>query len=84
MYRERDLNMHVNLAREQLKTLRTSNESTHAKLLDHSSRQDQETVSRLAELDLITADLERANSRVAEVERRNVRAHCTPYGRGQV
>lgn len=32
---------------------------------------DQETVDRLAEADLITEDLERANSRVAEVERRN-------------
>lgn len=32
---------------------------------------DQETVARLAEADLITEDLERANSRVTEVERRN-------------
>lgn len=32
---------------------------------------DQETAARLAEADLITEDLERANSRVAEVERRN-------------
>lgn len=29
-------------------------------------------MARLAELDLITGDLERANSRVTEVERRNV------------
>ena len=33
---------------------------------------DQEVVSRLAEVDMIVADLERANSRVAAVERRNV------------
>lgn len=32
---------------------------------------DQETIARLAEADLITEDLERANSRVTEVERRN-------------
>lgn len=32
---------------------------------------DQETIARLAEADLVTQDLERANSRVAEVERRN-------------
>ena len=32
---------------------------------------DQETITRLAEADLITEDLERANSRVAGVERRN-------------
>jgi homeobox protein cut-like len=33
---------------------------------------DQEVVSKLAEVDMIVADLERANSRVATVERRNV------------
>lgn len=49
-----------------------SNDSNQAKLLDHSQRQDQEVVSKLAEVDMIVADLERANSRVATVERRNV------------
>ncbi|ELU42507.1 CASP protein [Rhizoctonia solani AG-1 IA] len=34
---------------------------------------DQEVDAKLAEMDLISADLERANSRVAAVERRNVR-----------
>ena len=38
---------------------------------------DQEVVSRLAEIDMIVADLERANGRVAAVERRNVRALFT-------
>lgn len=33
---------------------------------------DQEVVAKLAEVDMIVADLERANSRVATVERRNV------------
>jgi homeobox protein cut-like len=37
--RERDLTKQVSVAREQLKELRTSNESTHARLLDHSQRQ---------------------------------------------
>jgi homeobox protein cut-like len=49
-----------------------SNDSNQAKLLDQSQRQDQEVVSKLAEVDMIVADLERANSRVATVERRNV------------
>lgn len=35
---------------------------------------DQEVVEKLAEVDMIVADLERANSRVAALERRNVRA----------
>ena len=34
---------------------------------------DQETVGKLAELDMIVAELERSNNRVATVERRNVR-----------
>ena len=34
---------------------------------------DQEVVGKLAEVDMIVADLERANSRIATVERRNVR-----------
>jgi len=35
-------------------------------------RTDQEVVAKLAELDMMVADLEHANSRVATVERRNV------------
>lgn len=35
---------------------------------------DQEVVAKLAELDMMVADLEHANSRVATVERRNVSA----------
>ena len=69
--REKDLQRQVTVARSQLRDLRTSNDSSEAKLFDHSQRQDQETVARLAEADLITEDLERANSRVTEVERRN-------------
>jgi len=33
---------------------------------------DQEVVTKLAEVDMMVADLEHANSRVATVERRNV------------
>jgi homeobox protein cut-like len=82
--------------KDQLRELRTSNESTQAKLLDHSQRQgsepfdgtkyrradltssDHEVVSKLAELDMVVADLEHANTRVATVERRNVRAVSSP------
>jgi hypothetical protein len=34
---------------------------------------DAEIITKLAEMDMLVADLERANSRVAAVERRNVR-----------
>lgn len=104
----------VTVARSQLRELRTTADTSQARLLDNSQRQgkvlshllpflslslfssenfyldpmktlftdpiyllftnmysDQETIARLAEADLVTQDLERANSRVAEVERRN-------------
>ncbi|KAF7979865.1 hypothetical protein HWV62_40631 [Athelia sp. TMB] len=69
--REQDLQRQVSLTKNQLRDLRMSNESSQAKLLDHSQRQDQEVVAKLSEVDMIVADLERANSRVATVERRN-------------
>ncbi|CAE6477127.1 unnamed protein product [Rhizoctonia solani] len=69
--REQDLQRQLDLTRSQLKDLRASHDTSQAKLLDHSQRQDQEVDAKLAEMDLISADLERANSRVAAVERRN-------------
>ncbi|CAE6518014.1 unnamed protein product [Rhizoctonia solani] len=69
--REQDLQRQLTLTRSQLKDLRASHDTSQAKLLDHSQRQDQEVDAKLAEMDMISADLERANSRVAAVERRN-------------
>ncbi|KAK7472734.1 hypothetical protein VKT23_000844 [Stygiomarasmius scandens] len=69
--REQDLQRQLSLTKNQLRDLRMSNESNQAKLLDHSQRQDQEVVAKLAEVDMIVADLDRANSRVAALERRN-------------
>ncbi|KAF8829096.1 hypothetical protein HHX47_DHR3000686 [Lentinula edodes] len=68
---EQDLRRQLLLTKSQLRDLRMFNESNQAKLLDHSQRQDQEAVEKLAEVDMIVADLERANSRVAALERRN-------------
>ncbi|KAI5123047.1 hypothetical protein M0805_000482 [Coniferiporia weirii] len=69
--REKDLVRQLSLTQVQLRDLRMSNETNQAKLLDHSQRQDQETVAKLGELDMIVAELERANNRVAAAERRN-------------
>ncbi|KAL7411225.1 hypothetical protein BDY24DRAFT_142500 [Mrakia frigida] len=76
--REQDLQKQVKTVKDQLRDLRTSNDSTQAQLMDHSQRQDVEVVAKLGELDLIVADLERANARVASVERRNVRSSSHP------
>ncbi|KAI0358369.1 hypothetical protein OH77DRAFT_1494092 [Trametes cingulata] len=70
--REQDLQRQLALTKNQLRDLRMSHESNQAKLLDHTQRQDQEVVAKLAELDMMVADLEHANSRVATVERRNL------------
>ncbi|KAI0374103.1 hypothetical protein BV20DRAFT_1033504 [Pilatotrama ljubarskyi] len=69
--REQDLQRQLALTKNQLRDLRMSHESNQAKLLDHTQRQDHEVVAKLAELDMMVADLEHANSRVATVERRN-------------
>ncbi|KAJ7703003.1 CASP C terminal-domain-containing protein [Mycena rosella] len=69
--REQDLQRQVSLTKNQLRDLRMSNDSNQAKLIDHGQRQDLEVVAKLAEVDMIVADLERANSRVVTVERRN-------------
>ncbi|KAK0225921.1 CASP C terminal-domain-containing protein [Armillaria fumosa] len=65
------LHRQISLTTAQLRDLRMSNDTNQAKLLDHSSRQDQEVVAKFAEVDMMAVDLERANSRVATVERRN-------------
>ncbi|WWC91645.1 uncharacterized protein L201_006591 [Kwoniella dendrophila CBS 6074] len=69
--REKDLQRQVETVRNQLRDMHSSNESTQAKLLDASQRQEQDVAARLAELDMVAADLSRANERVATVERRN-------------
>nr|XP_019003298.1 homeobox protein cut-like protein [Kwoniella mangroviensis CBS 8507]OCF66759.1 homeobox protein cut-like protein [Kwoniella mangroviensis CBS 8507] len=69
--REKDLQRQVETVRNQLRDMHSSNESTQAKLMDASQRQEQDVAARLAELDMVAADLSRANERVATVERRN-------------
>ncbi|KAI0256284.1 CASP C terminal-domain-containing protein [Lactifluus subvellereus] len=69
--REQDLQRQASLLKDQLRDLRVSNESTEARLLDQSQRLDQEVVAKLAEMDMVVAELERANTRAATVERRN-------------
>ena len=70
--REKDLQRQVETVKQQLRDMHSSAESSQAKLLDASQRQEQDVAARLAELDMVAADLTRANERVATVERRNV------------
>ncbi|KAF8200663.1 CASP C terminal-domain-containing protein [Pholiota molesta] len=69
--REQDLQRQLSLTKDQLRDLRLSNETNQAKLFDHNQRQDQESVAKVAEVDMIIADLDRANSRIVTLEHRN-------------
>ncbi|KLO05744.1 hypothetical protein SCHPADRAFT_1002727 [Schizopora paradoxa] len=69
--REKDLVRQLSLAQKQLRDMKTSNETNQARLMDQSQRQDQETLAKFAEMDMIVAELERANNRAAAAERRN-------------
>lgn len=61
----------LNQAKDQLKALKHTNDSTQATLVDHSQKYEEEVVAKLAELDIVLLDYERANSRIAELEGQN-------------
>ena len=69
--REKDLQRQVTLVKTQLREVQSSNESKEARLLDHTQREGGAALNTRVEMDMMVADLERANSRVATVERRN-------------
>ncbi|KAF9284686.1 hypothetical protein BGZ88_009841 [Linnemannia elongata] len=69
--REHDLQRQLNQAKDQLKTLKHTNDSTQATLVDHSQKYEEEVVAKLAELDIVLLDYERANSRISELEGQN-------------
>lgn len=58
--------------RQQMEELRANHEVTEAQLNVQSSRDPSDVSSRLAELELVASDLERANSRALQVEKRNL------------
>ncbi|PWY99863.1 hypothetical protein BCV70DRAFT_237727 [Testicularia cyperi] len=70
--REKDLTKSLNVAQQQLRDLKSRDESTTAKLLEKGHDEDEREVKgKLAEMELLTRDLERAQTRVETVERRN-------------
>ncbi|KAF9438169.1 hypothetical protein BGZ76_009459 [Entomortierella beljakovae] len=68
---EHDLQRQLNQAKDQLRTLKHTNDSTQATLVDHSQKYEEEVVAKLAELDIVLLDYERANSRISELEGQN-------------
>ncbi|CDW94880.1 hypothetical protein [Sporisorium scitamineum] len=73
--READLTKSLNLAQEQLKDLKSRDDTATAKLLEkvHDGNVDDATNANgsFAEVELLSRDLERAHARVESVERRN-------------
>ncbi|KAI8146041.1 hypothetical protein BJV82DRAFT_403473 [Fennellomyces sp. T-0311] len=70
--REHDLQRQLNQALDQLTQLRHTHDDTQAQLLNHNQKYDEEVVGKLAELDIVMMDLERANTKIVELERKNV------------
>ncbi|KAJ3204570.1 hypothetical protein HDU67_009440 [Dinochytrium kinnereticum] len=52
-------------------SLQTTHDKSQAKLVDHSRQYDEEVAIKLAELDIVAVDLERANQKVSVLERDN-------------
>ncbi|KAI8329959.1 CASP C terminal-domain-containing protein [Chlamydoabsidia padenii] len=69
--REHDLQVQLNQALDQLSQLKATHDDTQAQLISHNQKYDQEVVGKLAELDIIMMDLERANQRIAELDKKN-------------
>ncbi|GAN09984.1 Golgi membrane protein [Mucor ambiguus] len=69
--REYDLQKQLNQALDQLTDLRQSHDDTQAELIGHGQKYDEEVVGKLAELDIVTMDLERANGRIIQLEKKN-------------
>ncbi|KAI9337541.1 CASP C terminal-domain-containing protein [Obelidium mucronatum] len=73
IYKETEyaLQRQLNLMKDQLSNLQSSHDVTQAKLVDYSSQYDQEVAGKLGELEIVTADLERANQKAASASREN-------------
>ncbi|KAI8644803.1 CASP C terminal-domain-containing protein [Parasitella parasitica] len=69
--REYDLQKQLNQALDQLTDLRQSHDDTQAQLIGHDQKYDEEVVGKLAELDIVTMDLERANGKIIQLEKKN-------------
>ncbi|OLL25111.1 Protein CASP [Neolecta irregularis DAH-3] len=69
--REAELHRQVNEARDLVRDMAASHEATQARLSAHDKKTDEGLIGRLAELDIAASDLERANLRIVQVERRN-------------
>ncbi|ORX56214.1 hypothetical protein DM01DRAFT_251318 [Hesseltinella vesiculosa] len=69
--KEHDLQLQLNQALTHLNQLQVTHDNTQAQLIDHNQQYHQDVVGKLAELDVVMMDMERANARIIELENRN-------------
>ncbi|KAK9767154.1 hypothetical protein K7432_003246 [Basidiobolus ranarum] len=69
--REMQLQKQLDQANEQIIQLKSSHDNTQAKLIGHGQKNDEETAAKLAELDIVVMDLERASAKIVELEGEN-------------
>lgn len=69
--REHFLQRQVNQLKDQLMDLQGNHDNTQAKIIDHSQKYEEEVAGKLAELEIITNDLENANMNVAKLQQEN-------------
>ncbi|KAJ3093798.1 hypothetical protein HK100_006409, partial [Physocladia obscura] len=65
------LQRQLNFAKDQLFQLQSTHDVTQARLVDYGSAYDAEVAGKLGELEIVVADLERANQKFAAVSRDN-------------
>ncbi|KAJ3184635.1 hypothetical protein HDU87_004038 [Geranomyces variabilis] len=68
---EYSLQRQVSHMKDQIISLQTTHEVTQARLVDHSEKYDEEVAAKLGELEIVMVDLDRANLKVAQLERDN-------------
>ncbi|KAI8589079.1 CASP C terminal-domain-containing protein [Geranomyces variabilis] len=78
---EYSLQRQVSHMKDQITSLQTTHEVTQARLVDHSEKYDEEVAAKLGELEIVMVDLDRANLKVAQLERDNdiLKADLTQY-----
>ncbi|TPX38619.1 hypothetical protein SeMB42_g06626 [Synchytrium endobioticum] len=79
---EHALQRQLNSVTAQLASLQATHETLRARLADTNQRSDDDTAASVAEFDIISSDLDRANSRIAILERENELLKRDPSTRG--
>ncbi|KAJ1677799.1 hypothetical protein EV182_005414 [Spiromyces aspiralis] len=73
--REGDLQKQLADAKWQLDKLRATHNSTQAEILDQSQQADHDIIAKLAEMDILQSDIDRANGRIADLQAQNRSLH---------